>query len=100
VVGGDYTKPDLRNKNCAISKDGGASWITPSNPPFGYRSCVEFITESRLITCGLNGVDISLDEGINWNSISKEGFHVVRKAKKGKAVFLAGSEKIGKLIWE
>jgi hypothetical protein len=53
-----------------------------------------------LITCGLTGVDISLDEGVNWNSISSQGFHVCRKAKKGKAVFLAGSEKIGKLIWQ
>jgi photosystem II stability/assembly factor-like uncharacterized protein len=100
VVGGDFAADGSREMNCAISKDGGKTWIRPSNPPYGYRSCVEYITEERLVTCGVNGVDISLDEGINWNSISSTGFHVCRKAKKGDAVFLAGPEgRIGKLVW-
>jgi photosystem II stability/assembly factor-like uncharacterized protein len=100
VVGGDYANDTSRFMNCAVSRDGGETWIRPSNPPYGYRSCVEYISSEKIITCGVNGVDISLDEGINWNSISSIGYNVCRKAKKGKMVFLAGPNgRIGKLVW-
>jgi photosystem II stability/assembly factor-like uncharacterized protein len=97
VVGGDFNIPSSNARNCALSEDGGKTWKSPVTPPNGYRSCVDFITERFLIACGLTGVDISYDNGINWKNIAETGFHVCRKAKKGKAVFLAGSEKIGKL---
>jgi hypothetical protein len=100
IVGGDYANDSSRINNCALSKDRGKTWIKPSNPPYGYRSCVEFIAENKLITCGVTGVDMSLDKGINWNAITDTGFHVVRKAKKGDSVFLAGADgRIGKLVW-
>lgn len=98
VVGGDFDQPQLDTGNCAISNDGGRTWVTPQTAPHGYRSCIEFITVERLITCGITGVDISGDGGKTWSNISKEGFHVCRKAKKGKTVYLAGSEKIGRLV--
>jgi photosystem II stability/assembly factor-like uncharacterized protein len=98
VVGGDFAHETSREKNCVISKDGGETWIVPSNPPHGYRSCVEYVSEEKLVACGLTGVDVSFDEGINWNNISSTGFHVCRKAKKGKTIFLAGADgRIGKL---
>ena len=100
VVGGDFTHDTSTVKNCAITKDGGKTWSAPSTPPHGYRSCVEFITKTKLITCGTSGADISTDGGINWQLISKEGFHVCRKAKEGSSVFLAGNGKIGKLVWQ
>lgn len=100
IVGGDFMSDSLRTGNCTVSRDGGKTWIKPSNPPYGYRSCVEYITSARLITCGLNGVDVSFDKGINWNSVSSKGFHVCRKAKNGNAVFMAGGNgRIAKLIW-
>ena len=99
VVGGDFTKKDDTTKNCVITNDGGLTWQFPINPPKGYRSCVEYLSEKKWITCGLNGVDISNDDGKNWAPLSTESFHVVRKAKKGEAVFFAGNKgKIGKLI--
>jgi photosystem II stability/assembly factor-like uncharacterized protein len=97
VVGGDFDKPELNTGNCALSTDGGKTWTVPQTPPNGYRSCIEFISQDRLITCGINGVNISNDRGKNWKRISGEGYHVCRKAKKGKSIFLAGSGKIGKL---
>lgn len=100
VAGGDFQTPLSREMNCAVSNDGGATWLNPAQPPFGYRSCVEFITSGKLITCGLNGVDISEDGGMEWRNISTVGFNVCRKAKKGKSVYLAGNGKIGKLIAE
>ncbi|MEO6289483.1 MAG: oxidoreductase [Ginsengibacter sp.] len=98
VVGGDFNTPDSAYKNCVITKDAGKTWTYPSTPPLGYRSCVEYIEKDKWITCGLNGVDISNDDGATWTAISKESFHVCRKAKNGKSVFLAGGKgNIGKL---
>lgn len=99
IVGGDFNAKEDTTKNCCITNDGGKTFTTPATSPHGYRSCVEYINKFTWISCGLTGVDISYDEGKNWNWMSKESFHVCRKAKKGKAVFFAGSGgRIGKLI--
>ncbi len=98
VVGGDFSNDTSSEKNCALTNDQGKTWVIPATPPHGYRSCVEFIEKNKLITCGTSGVDISNDGGLNWHLISKESFHVCRKAKKGTALFLAGSNgRIAKL---
>jgi len=100
IVGGDFALDSSVVKNCILTQNSGKTWIGPSNPPHGYRSCVEYISRKRLVTCGTTGVDVSYDGGINWNLISKEGYHVVQKAKKGSAVFLAGGGgRIAKLVW-
>jgi hypothetical protein len=100
VVGGDFTTKDSTTKNCFITKDGGITWIEPIVPPRGYRSCVEYIGKGKWICCGLNGVDISVVDGLKWDPVSKESFHAVRKAKKGKAVYFSGGGgRIGKLIF-
>ena len=98
IVGGDFNAKEDTTKNCCITTDGGKTFTTPTTPPHGYRSCVEYIRQNTWISCGLTGVDISNDEGSNWTWMSKESFHVCRKAKKGKAVFFAGGGgRVGKL---
>jgi photosystem II stability/assembly factor-like uncharacterized protein len=98
VIGGDFAADTSAVKNCFVTSDGGKTWKYPDQPPRGYRSCVEYINKKRLIACGTSGVDVSNDGGMNWRFISKTGFHVCRKAKEGKAVFLAGGNgRIGKL---
>lgn len=100
VVGGDFTADTSTLQNCALSTDGGKTWTIPQTPPHGYRSCVEYLSRRRLVTCGTSGVDISADGGRNWKLISKLSFHVCRKAKEGNAVFLAGkSGSIARLVW-
>ncbi|HXB90630.1 MAG TPA: hypothetical protein VNU72_00010 [Puia sp.] len=91
VVGGDFAKDTMQEKNCFYSNDGGKTWVRPMTPPHGYRSCVEFIGGHSVLCCGTSGVDLSTDDGLNWQLISTAGFHVCRLAKKGKTVFLAGS---------
>lgn len=99
IVAGDYDHQQDTTKNCLISTDGMQTWHEPLSGPHGYRSCVAYISAQQLITCGVPGVDVSNDGGNTWQPISREGFHVCRKAKKGNAVFLAGGNgKIGKLI--
>jgi photosystem II stability/assembly factor-like uncharacterized protein len=92
VVGGDFKQDTSRRGNCALSADQGRTWTLPLVAPFGYRSCAEFIGPNTLIACGTSGVDISADNGNTWQRLSAEGFHVCRKARYGKSVFLAGSQ--------
>ncbi len=99
IVGGDFNTKDSSTRNCVITGNGGSSFTAPLTGPHGYRSCVEYLAKKRWITCGLNGVDITGDDGLHFDWISKESFHVVRKAKKGRAVYFAGGNgKIGKLV--
>ena len=98
VAGGDFTQKEDTLRNICYSHDGGATWVVPEKTASGYRSCVEYITKQTWISCGLNGSDISKDDGKSWNKISDLSFHVVRKAKKGNTVFFAGNNgRIGKL---
>jgi photosystem II stability/assembly factor-like uncharacterized protein len=92
VVGGDFANDTISTGNAALIRLGNVPTIkVPVTPPHGYRSSVAYMTRSTLIACGTSGVDISTDDGQNWQLISKDGYHVCQKAKKGKAVFLAGS---------
>ena len=98
VVGGDYANDTIREKNCFVSNDGGKTWIYPAIPPHGFRSCVEYIGGQNVLCSGTSGVDFSSDDGMHWTLISNDSFHVCRRAKAGKAIFLAGGNgRIGKL---
>ncbi len=101
IVGGDFMADSLTEKNCFYTNNGGKTWNAPKVPPHGYRSCVEYLADAVLLSCGLNGVDYSDNGGKTWKWISKEGFHVCRIARIGTAVFLAGNNgKIAKLTWK
>ncbi|MGC4036305.1 MAG: oxidoreductase [Chitinophagaceae bacterium] len=101
VVGGDFNNDSSTTANCFYSNDGGQTWAVPSEPPHGYRSCVEYLAKKEVIACGLNGVDYTIDGGRTWRLISNEGFHVCKISKFGSAVYLAGKNgKIAKLQWE
>jgi hypothetical protein len=83
-----------------LTTDGGETFSAPVAGPHGYRSCVEYLGKKNWVSCGLNGVDYSSDEGLHWTWISKDSFHAVRKAKKGKTVYFSGGGgRIGKLIF-
>ncbi|OQP68499.1 WD40/YVTN/BNR-like repeat-containing protein [Niastella populi] len=99
ITGGDFTNDKDTTLNCVLTNDGGHTWIHPTTPPHGYRSCITYISNKKLLCCGTSGVDLSTDSGMTWRLISTNGFHVCRKAKHGKTVFLAGSNgRIAKLV--
>lgn len=100
VVGGDFNQPASDSLNCFLSTDRGKTWKASRKPPHGYRSAVEFLSKTHVISCGINGVDYSFDGGNTWKWISKEGFNACRIAKNGSAIFLAGGNgKIGKVVY-
>lgn len=71
-----------------------------------YKSSIDLVSKRKYIATGTRGVYTNKTGPHPWGfqfgfntRISQEPFHVVRKAKKGKAVFLAGPKgKIGKLV--
>lgn len=93
IVGGDFANDKSRDSNCVLVKLAKHSKFSfPKTPPLGYRSCVIYCSKNKLLSCGTSGIDISNDGGKTWQNISTQSFHVVQKAKKGKAIFLAGSK--------
>jgi hypothetical protein len=102
VVGGDYMCDTCVSNNSEIKywprtkSEDNDMFSKKLDDVKGYRSCVESITKKSYLACGTSGVDFYMNR--YWKTISTEPFHVVRKAKKGKAVFLAGpGGKIGRL---
>jgi hypothetical protein len=92
IVGGDFSHDTLRFNNSLQIQFSPFMQKSPVTPPHGYRSCVEYMNEKQMISCGTSGVDMSYDGGMNWILISDKSFHVCRKAKTGRSVFLAGAK--------
>ncbi len=92
ITGGDFSHDTTRYRNSLRIQFHPFIQILPVTPPHGYRSCVEYLNDKQMICCGTSGVDFSSDGGLNWVLISGNGFHVCRKSKNGKSVFLAGSK--------
>ena len=66
IVGGDYTNPESRAANAALTTDGGLTWALAGTPPLGYRSCVACVPNAAtttLVAVGTSGSDISVDGG-------------------------------------
>lgn len=106
VVGGDYTEPDAREQNVAVTEDGGRTWRSPRGAsPSGYRSAVVALDQGwsskppRLIAVGPSGSDLSEDGGESWRRFSDVGFHAVARAADG-TVWASGSEgRVARLIF-
>lgn len=93
VVGGDYLVDTLRKQHVYVSRNEGRSWTFPKEPTPGYRESVEWVKGAAWFSTGPSGTELSQDAGNTWQPVSKiRGFHVLRKARNGKAVFLAGGK--------
>jgi photosystem II stability/assembly factor-like uncharacterized protein len=98
IVGGDFSADTISAGNCSITDDAGKTFLSPVQSPYGYKSSISYIGNKTWISCGTSGVDISTDHGINWKHLSDQRFHVVKKAKKGNRIILAGSNgKVGEI---
>lgn len=96
IVGGDFSNDTSTANNCLLVdlRFAGLKYeqffTHPVSPPGGYRSCVQYLFRKTWITCGTTGIDVSIDDGLNWRLISRDGYHTLGYAKKGKYVYLAG----------
>jgi hypothetical protein len=91
VVGGDFSHDSSRYMNALHIQLDPFVQTAPQTAPHGYRSCVEYLDNNRLVCCGTSGVDFSEDGGINWKLISGKSFHVCRRSGSGRTIFLAGA---------
>lgn len=99
VVAGDYENNKDTTNNCIYSHDNMKTWQAPVKRPNGYRSCVAQIDQQTYLTCGTAGIDITWDAGKHWQFVAPDSYHVCQRAKKGKAVFLAGGNgRIARLV--
>lgn len=92
VVGGDYTKDKENSNNVLTTTDGGKTWRKPSRAVSGFRSSVLMYNDKSCIATGTSGTDVSKDAGQSWYHISDESFNVIKRAKNGGLVLLAGDK--------
>lgn len=99
IVGGDFKNPESSDNNIFLFNYDGQNqpqFYKPVTMPKGYKSGVVIMKNSQAIVCGISGVDYTTDKGMNWKTISFEGFNTCKKAKNGNKVFFVGPNgKIG-----
>ena len=104
LAGGNYEKPTDNSQNKSFTTDGGKTWkIISPNEGFGYASCVQFMPESKgkvLFTCGASGVFYSRNAGKTWKKILEDVDFYTLRFKDSNILYLAGKNKITKLVIE
>jgi photosystem II stability/assembly factor-like uncharacterized protein len=71
TVGGNDLKPGQSKGTAAFSTDSGVRWTAATTPPHGYRSSVAYDAATKMfIAVGLNGTDISIDNGRDWSALT------------------------------
>ncbi len=103
AIGGDYTDPVKNIANKAISHDGGKSWqLLANNQDPGYKSCIQFVPDSEgkgIVAVGFTGISYSNDMGINWKTLSNEGFYTMR-FQNDSVAYAAGRNRIARLTFK
>jgi len=92
IAGGDYNTVNNQTDNFFLTFNSCRNWKPSITKPAGYRSCVEYISQTSMIITGPGGTEWSRDGGNNWIHMSETGFHSARRAKNGNAVFLSGED--------
>lgn len=99
LVGGDYLKPENRIANALLVL--GEVTISTSEGPSGYRSGVAFLQDKEwVVAVGPGGSDFSTDGAHSWQPFSTSGYHAVKVATDGKALWASGGQgRLGKLVY-
>lgn len=102
-VGGDFSKPELKDSNKIITVNGGKTWslIADGEHP-EYKSCVRYVPNSGaqdLVAIGFTGISYSKDKGTTWNQLSEEGFYTLRFLNDSVA-YAAGRNRIAMLTFQ
>ncbi|MCB9045158.1 MAG: oxidoreductase [Chitinophagales bacterium] len=99
IAGGDYRNDTLKKANFFYSLNKGETWHAPVTTTRGYRECLANISDRQkrerpvaTFAVGPSGIDISTDDGVNWEPLSDDkGFHVIKPSYNQDKMFLAGA---------
>lgn len=97
IMGGDWEDKSLNSGNLAYTSDGGKTWTLRSEGEGpGYRSCIVWhpIKIQECIAIGSEGIDYSMDSGVNWRHISDDAYYTGRFSPNGKFLWLAGHKTV------
>ena len=102
IFGGNWEEKENNTSNKATTKDGGKTWqlVADGKEP-GYKSCVQYVPDTNgkeLFAVGSTGISFSNDGGNSWKEISSEKDYYTIKFVNKNVAWLAGKNKIGKLI--
>lgn len=96
-VGGDYTADSVRLMNAVLTRNGGITWQKPIINPYGYRSCVAYLSPDTLLATGTSGTDMSFDGGLTWHPLSKKDCNIIGISPTNqRKIYLAGAH--GKIV--
>lgn len=102
VFGGTSENQTFKEKNKAITEDGGKTWtlVADGEEP-AYRSSVKYIpgTKGRgIVAVGTPGISYSGDGGRSWSQLSDESFHAIEFVNDSIA-FASGDNRISRLVF-
>ncbi len=96
AVGGNYLEPESHGKNVIVTNDGGKTWeLAESSGDVVFQSCVVFadqIKDGLVLSTGPSGTYFSEDDGMNWQLLSRDGFHAISIGENGTMFWTSGSE--------
>lgn len=104
VFGGNWEQQEKNTNNKATTTDGGKTWRLIADGQYpGYRSSVVYAPDGDgevVVAAGIPGISISYDGGMNWDSLSDQSFYTLRFGSTIQTAWVAGSNKVGKIIWK
>lgn len=94
IVGGDYQKPELSEKNVAWTADGGKSWKLAETDKEGMpqKACVQHLGDGHYLAAGRTGLALSTDDGYRWQTVSKESYYTMAWDEASGVGYLAGAD--------
>jgi photosystem II stability/assembly factor-like uncharacterized protein len=78
AVGGDYSAPSKAEGTAAWRDPKTGKWTAATKLPHGYRSSVAWdAADNGWITVGVNGTDVSYDDGQSWSELGNDGYNAI-----------------------
>jgi hypothetical protein len=78
AVGGDYSAPSKTEGTAARRDPKTGKWTAATKMPHGYRSSVAWDgADNAWLAVGVNGTDVSYDDGQSWSSLGNDGYNAI-----------------------